>query len=67
MIAMMMMMIIIISEYVNVIISHYFITLKRKYLKSSFGGLEVACWPLEPNLAGFFRAKKSSTRLPSEG
>ena len=40
-----------------------------------FGGLEVACWPLVPNFAGsnpteavgFFRAKKSSARLPSEG
>jgi len=34
-----------------------------------------ACWPLEPKFAvsnpaeavGFFRAKKSSARLPSEG
>ena len=42
---------------------------------SGFGGLEVVCWPLVPkfigsNLAeavGFFRAKKSSARLPSEG
>ena len=41
----------------------------------SFGGLEVACWPLVPKFAGsnpaeavlFLRAKKSSTRLPSEG
>ena len=40
-----------------------------------FGGLEVACWPLVPKVAGsnpaeavgFFRAKKSSARLPSEG
>ena len=40
-----------------------------------FGGLEVACWPLVPKFAGsnpaeavgFFRAKKSSVRLPSEG
>ena len=40
-----------------------------------FGGLEVACWPLVPKFAGsnpaevvgFFRAKKSSARLPSEG
>ena len=39
-----------------------------------FGGLGVACWLLVPkfvgsNLAeavGFFRAKKSSARLPSE-
>jgi hypothetical protein len=39
------------------------------------GGLEVACWPLVPKFAGsntaeaigFFRAKKSSARLPSEG
>ena len=42
---------------------------------SGFGGLEVACWPLVPKFAGsnpaeavgFFRAKKSSVRLPSEG
>ena len=40
-----------------------------------FGGLEVACWLLVPNFAGsnqaepvgFFRAKTSSARLPSEG
>ena len=43
--------------------------------RSGFGGLEVACWPLVPKFAGsnpaeavgFFRAKKSSARLPSEG
>ena len=42
---------------------------------SDFGGLEVACWPLVPKFAGsnsakavgFFRAKKSSARLTSEG
>ena len=42
---------------------------------SGCGGLEVACWPLVPKFAdsdpaeavGFFRAKKSSARLPSEG
>ena len=42
---------------------------------SGFDGLEVACWPLVPKFAGsnpaeavgFFRAKKSSARLPSEG
>ena len=42
---------------------------------SGFGGLEVACWPLVPKFAGsnpaeavgFFRAEKSSVRLPSEG
>ena len=42
---------------------------------SGFGGLEVACWPLVPKFAGsnpaeavgFFGAKKSSARLPSEG
>ena len=40
-----------------------------------FGGLEVACWSLVPKFVGsnpaeaveFFRAKKSSARLPSEG
>ena len=42
---------------------------------SGFGGLEVACWSLVPKFAGsnpveavgFFRAKKSSESLPSEG
>ena len=41
----------------------------------SVSGLEVACWPLVPKFAGsnpaeavgFFRVKKSSARLPSEG
>jgi hypothetical protein len=44
-------------------------------LKSGFGSLEDACWPLVPKFAGsnpaeafgFFRAKKSPARLPSEG
>ena len=44
-------------------------------LHSGFGDLEVACWPLVPKFAGsyqakavgFFRAKKSSARLPLEG
>ena len=44
-------------------------------LTCGFGGLEVACWPFLPNFAGsnlteavgFFRAKNSSARLPSEG
>ena len=43
-------------------------------IQSGFGGLGVACWPLVPKFAGsnlaeavgFFRAKKSSARLPSE-
>ena len=50
---------------------------KRKWIYTStigFGGLGVECWPLVPKFAGsnpaeavgFFRAKKSSTRLPSE-
>ena len=42
---------------------------------SGLGGLEVACWPLVTKFAGsnpaeavgFFRAKNSSARLPSEG
>ena len=42
---------------------------------SGFGGLEVAFWPLVLKFAGsnpaetigFFRTKKSSARLPSEG
>jgi hypothetical protein len=45
------------------------------HLQSGFGGLGVACWPLVPKFAGsnpaeavgFFRAKKCSARLPSEG
>jgi hypothetical protein len=45
------------------------------FRKVGFGGLEVACWPLVPKFegsnpaedVGFFRAKKSSARLPSEG
>ena len=44
-------------------------------MASGFGGLAVACWPLVPKFAdsnpaeavGFFRVKKSSARLPSEG
>ena len=48
---------------------------KAGVLAGGFGGLEVACWPLVPKFAGsnpaeavgFFRAKKSSARLPSEG
>ena len=43
--------------------------------ESGFADLEVACRPLVPKFAGsnpteavgFFRAKKSSARLPSEG
>ena len=42
---------------------------------SGFGSLEVVCWPLVPKFAGsnlaeavvFFRAKKFSAPLPSEG
>ena len=51
--------------------------ISKRYSSSccGFGGLEVACWPLVPKLAGsnpaeavgFFGAKKSSARLPSEG
>ena len=41
------------------------------WASSGFGGLEVTCWSLVPKFAaevvGFFRAKKSSARLPSEG
>ena len=43
--------------------------------ESGFGGLGVACWLLVPKFAGsnpaeavgFFRVKKSSSRLPSDG
>ena len=46
-----------------------------RYDISGFGGRGVACWPLVPKFAGsnpaeavgFFRAKKSSAHLPSEG
>jgi hypothetical protein len=44
-------------------------------IESGFGGLGVAYWPLVPKFAGsnpaeavgFFRAKRSSARLSSEG
>ena len=44
-------------------------------VRSGFGGLGIACWPLVPKFAGsnpaeavgFLRAKKSSAHLPSEG
>ena len=53
----------------------FYVSLEVNYGSSGFGGLEVACWPLVPKFAGsnpaeavgFFRAKKSSARLPSEG
>jgi hypothetical protein len=49
--------------------------IKWNRCSSSFGGLEVACWPLVPTFVGsnpaeavgFFRAKISPARLPSEG
>jgi hypothetical protein len=45
------------------------------YEDSGCGGLEDACWLLVPKFAGsnpveavgFFRAKKSPARIPSEG
>ena len=51
------------------------ITEAINYVGRGFAGLEVACWPLVPKFAGsnaaeavgFFRVKKSSARLPSEG
>jgi hypothetical protein len=54
--------------------SNYIWIIKTPHL-SGFGGLELACWPLVSNFTGsnpaeavgFFRAKKSSARLPSEG
>ena len=44
-------------------------------IRSGFGGLGIACWPLVPKFAGsnpaeavgFLRAKKSSARLPLDG
>ena len=55
--------------------SEYKLFYKPMWWLSDFGGLEVAYWPLVPKFAGsnpaeavgFFRAKKSSARLPSEG
>ena len=51
------------------------ITGERKVRGSDFGGLEVACWPLVPKLAGsnpteavgFFRAKKFFSTHPFGG
>ena len=48
----------------------YFLAYLLTYLfGSGFGGLEVACWRVQtrPKLSDFFRAKKSSAPLPSEG
>jgi len=53
----------------------YTIFFPRYLIHIGFGGLELACWPLVPKLAGsnpaeavgFLRAEKSSARLPSEG
>jgi hypothetical protein len=54
-----------------------FYTIKSKIniVGSGFGGLEDVYWPLVPKFTGsnpaktvgFFRAKKSPARLPSEG
>ena len=57
------------------IIHVYWSSCKVPVILSGFGGLEVACWPLVPKFVGlnpaeavgFFRAKKSSAPLPSEG
>ena len=56
---------------------HQDVLTKVSLCESGFGGLglEVTCWPLVPKFAGsnpaeavgFFRAKKSSARVPSEG
>ena len=54
---------------------YYYLNIRQCSIASGFGGLEVACWLLVPKFAGsnpseavgFFRAKKSSARLPSEG
>ena len=50
------------------------LTVRVTTATGGFSGLEVACWLLVPKFAGsnpaeaveFFRAKKSSARLPSE-
>jgi hypothetical protein len=52
-----------------------YITITSNDKRSGFGGLEVACWPLVPKLAGsnptedvgVFKAKKSSVHLPRRG
>jgi hypothetical protein len=58
----------------HIFVSH-FIHFGNQIHFSGFGSLEVACWLLVPKFAGsnpaeavgFFRAKKSSARLPLEG
>ena len=60
----------------NRVILRYYAAISGNFIPtlSGFGGLEVACWPFVPNFAGsnlaeavgFFRAKNSSARLPSE-
>jgi hypothetical protein len=62
-----------VAEYISNNVKYYVSQLKQ--YTSGFGGLGVACWPLVHKFAGsnpteavgFFRAKKSSARLPSEG
>jgi hypothetical protein len=61
--------------FIDLQVKHPLFLLHFKESWSGFGGLEVACWPLVPKFAGsnpveavgFFRARKSSARLPSEG
>ena len=63
------------KHFANIRQTKYISHVISKLLKSGFGGLEVTCWPLVPKFAGsnpaeaigFFRAKKSSARLSSEG
>jgi hypothetical protein len=68
----------IIRNTVSTLLKRTFVTDYRSTvisLLSGFGGLELACWPLVPKLAGshsaeaigFLGRKKSSARLPSEG
>jgi len=59
----------------NTVLCKVAFIIQSVHVKSSFGGLGVACWPLEPKFAGsnpaeavgFLGRKKSSARLPSEG
>jgi hypothetical protein len=68
-----------ISRFINIYIYIYSIWYYLQFhvtvVGSGFGGLGVACWPLVPKFmgsnpaeaVGFFRARNSSARLPSEG
>jgi hypothetical protein len=60
---------------VKISVRLHFLSNRFSTYSSGLSGLAVACRPLVPKFAGsnlaeavgFFRAKKSSARLPSEG